>query len=207
MTNDQILQDFIRRYHGTFVNVVDPKKTSSNLYLLEEIQPHPEYIGTLSLHSPEYGRLRINIASEWAVKFPDTPVGVFQHGGQAYYCRRVPRKQYRRGICRDNTRINTVTSAIQNLSSAMSWEILSSAMKRDTFTLKEALTMLNKRTAKSVALANNYAVSLPFADAAGSDMILYSWDVPIARITNTGKLVEVYEKIFTRSISKILEGI
>jgi hypothetical protein len=202
MNQEEIVQDFRRRYEGTFIFVQEPSSTEERLFHVDAVEASYSKLGTIHLNSPEVGRIRINFGSAHTLRFAPTPVGVFQHERDACICRRKPVKQYRRGLCYDNTFLSIVTSLVYKCDLPFHYETVSSAYERKTYTMKEALSMLSTNKYRSVALSNNYSVSLPFTKT--DKYVLLFWDVAIATLYPNGTIHMILENLFAPQVNQIL---
>lgn len=204
MTPAQILEDFRRRYEGTFVFVQEPESDKENLFQIYSVAPDTERLGRLDLVSEELGRIYLNFGSAHTLKFKPVPVGVFQFGNEAYYCRRHPARQYRRGICRDNTTIKPVVNMVyEEYGNTINHSSVKAAFEGKKYTYKEAFTMCGTGKYRSVAIHGDFALSLSLAQS--NDYILFYFDWPIARISPEGKLTLIMEEAYRGHITKLME--
>lgn len=202
MTADEILNDFKRRYESTYVMVQEPNSSEEMLYLVERIEADEHRAAVFHLFSNEVGRIKINYGSAHTVKFVPPPVGVFQYGGDALVCFRLPQKQYRRGICSDNCRIYHTATAITREQGQMDMETISAAFAKKVYQPKEALDILAKGKYRSVALPDNFSLTLSFSEGS-KDYVLFFWTMPVARVNNEGKITSYLEAVFTKQINKL----
>lgn len=199
MTNNEVLQDFIRRYSGTFVFVVFPDSSEENLFHVDNIEPNEDKLATLSLSSPDYGKIIINYGTAHTLKFKYPKSGVYQHGTDACLFRRVPQKQYKHGICTGNSMCApTWQHYARNTGITLSHETLASAFEGKTFKFSEAVKMLASKKYRSVALKDNYSLMLSTTSSEG--YILLFWDYPVAYVTAKGEVQKVLEPAFENSI-------
>jgi len=205
MTNAEILQDFRRRYEGTYVWLSMEDQTKETLVKVARVADDANKVGVLLLDSLEYGSLTINMGSEGhALRFKNPPVGVFQHGVDAYSFVRRPAKQYRRGICADNSTMRNVSAAIVGNRCRFTAQEVLSAYKHQTYSLYEALEMLRRGKARSVALDNNYSISLSFNSSA--DHVVFHWNHPIARCNTGGKITTIYEDVYKSGLGRLFSN-
>ncbi len=129
-----------------------------------------------------------------SLQFRYPPVGVFQCGKEAFIFRRRPARQYRRGICMDNSLLSNVTRFVVGNRAKWNMQEISAAFKHHTFTKSEALTLLGAGKVGSVALPENYALSLSVDMK--PDYLMFHWSNPIARIDASGKFTTVYESSY-----------
>lgn len=205
MTNSEILQDFRRRYEGTFVWLSMEDITKETLVKVTRVEDDAEKVGVLRLDSIEYGSLSINMGSSGhSLKFKYPPVGVFQHDVDALAFTRRPARQYRRGLCADNSTLRNVTASVVSNRARFTPREVASAFEHKTFSTNEALRLLRMGRVRSVALADNFAISLSITGT--SDYIVYHWINPVARCTREGKLTQIMEDIYKPQLRQLFEG-
>lgn len=202
MTHEEIIHDFRKRYEGTYVFVQEPNSTEENLFYVESISADKGKVGALHLTSPVLGTLRLNLGGAHTLKFIQAPVGVFQHGADAYCCQRKPLRQWRRGLCTDNMDIVRATHRIYIKSVSFTHELISSAFTRQTYSLKDAFPLLATLKYRSVALQKNFSVSQPFTTA--PSYVLFFWEVPIATISDKGTLITILDSVYEPNITQFL---
>lgn len=203
MNEAEVLADFRRRYEGTYVFVQSPDSDERHLYKMDYLEPNSSKVAVMQLSSDEVGGIRLNYGTAHTLKFVSAPVGVFQHGTDAFLCQRLPRRQYRRGICSDNTLMVPVTRRIAALyQNGMTWALVNAAFEHKTHTLKEALALLESGKHRSIALSDFLSLSLSSTEH--DDHILFHWDLPIARMAKTGKISHIYEKHMAPQIAQYL---
>lgn len=205
MNQAEILNDFRRRYEGTYVFVKEPDGGESNLFHLDRVEENDEKTGVFHLRSEEIGKIKLNFGSAHTIKFVPAPVGVFQYKTDAHVCQRNPIRQYRRGICSDNTFILPVFySLYEGLNLGWSFEMVQAAFDAKVFTFKDGLELLNTGKMRSVALHDNFALCLSLNENS-PDYILLHWNVPIARVNNAGKVTQHLEGAFTTQVNALVE--
>lgn len=197
-----------RRYEHTYVFVEFPEDHKSlsgkeALFYVDSINTDDSAVGTMCLSSIEYGKISLNLATEYTLKFKYPPVGVFQNGKEAYYFRRLPQRQYARGICSANSTISPVTSGLYATRATMNHESVQAAFNGVTHDLKFALQALEKGF---VSVALDDCFSLCVSMTAAPEHILFFWDIPVARVNKEGKLILTLEEAFSVQINKLLEG-
>ncbi len=192
MTPAEILQDFRRRYEQSYVFVEFPEDNPSmcgkeGLFFVERITGNTSDTGVLHLTSDEYGKIKLNLATDHTIKFMYPPIGVFQNGKQAYYMRRLPNRQYKRGLCSENCRISPVTSRIYEAGrgDGMPFETVAAAFVAHSFSFAAAMDKLNYGECRSVAMHDNF--SLVAAMTAANERLLMFWDCPVAKVTPNPK--------------------
>lgn len=194
MEYSEIVEDFRRRYEGTYVWIQIEEKDEEFLAKICEVVYNGTKIGVIYLDSEEFGNLTINMGSKGhSIKFKYPPVGVFQNGYDAFFFRRIPARQYRRGMCNDNSLIeNIVSEYINGFEATLSESKIKHAFRHNTYSKLAALKLLGKPLYKSIALKNNFALCRSFLQD-GDDHILFHWTNPVARISHEGHLTKVYQ--------------
>jgi hypothetical protein len=105
-------------------------------------------------------RLRQDTDHRVICSFPERKL--FNHNGMALEFTRLPNRQYRRGICKDNVKIySPIRLMINGDGHPWSYEILSNALN-STYPAccEEAIKELQSETAISVALSEKFMISL-----------------------------------------------
>jgi hypothetical protein len=195
VNNAEIVSDFRRRWEGTYVWLFMEKQNEESLVFVEKVADNNDKVATITVNNRKYGGLVLNLGSEeYELRFKYPPVGVFQCGNDSYLFRRRPARQYRRGICADNSLIWNVTRDVVGTRAPFNERSVSAAFEAKKHTLDEALKLLASGY-RSVALHNNLSLSLSMDDT--SNHVLWHWDVPIARVDKAGKPVVIYEKSYT----------
>ena len=191
MSPAEIVNDFRRKYEGTFCWLEVEKATQEALVRVVRVEDHPQKGGTIQLESSKYGNLTLNLASDgYALKFKHPPVGVFQYKQFAFYFMRRPQRQWQRGLCPGNSLLRNVEHNISGNFARFSADEIQAAFDHKVFDPKEALWMLNKQQACSVALPNDFAVSLSFR--LREEFVLFHWRHPVALLDkSTGKVTEI----------------
>lgn len=208
MTPQEILQDFRRRYEQTYVFVQEPGGREQNLFHVDRVEEpsgDKNDLGVINLSSIEVGRIRLNIGSAHTIKFVPPPVGVFQHGNKAVLCKRRPQKQYRRGICNDNTLLMEPVSLIdpQFGRTQFSAEVILAAFEAKQFGIKEGLELLASGKYRSVALTDGFSMCLSLSETS-TDYLLFHLELPVAKVSSDGKVTRLLEAVFEKQISKVL---
>lgn len=205
MNQSEVLHDFQRRYASTYLMVQEPDSEEKILCRCDAIEADAKKVATLKLFSNEMGTIRLNMATKHTLSFVSAPVGVFQHGPDSLMCLRNPRKQYRRGICADNTSIVQIGHAITGSTARanLCLEVLHSAFAATTYSYAEALKMLQSKRYRSVAL-DNY-LTLMQSPTSATGYLLFQWDCPVAKIDEGGKPVHIYEKAMEPQIVQYIK--
>jgi hypothetical protein len=205
MELNEALRDFQVRYEKTFIWVVPPDSTEESLFHVDKITPDDAKIANLTLSSPEFGRIVLNMGTAHTLKFKYPPVGVFQSGTDAQIFRRIPQRQYKRGLCAGNSAFYPVY--VNMMRSNKFPEVLPHALVADAFaatqfSFKDAMCMLRSGRHRSVALQKNFSLMLPMSME--KTYTLMYWETPIAYINqDTGDVHHVIEAAFTKIIEQV----
>lgn len=200
----EVLNDFIRRYDKTFIWVAPPDSSEESLFFVDRITADADKIANLSLSSPEFGKIILNMGTSHTLRFKYPPVGVFQHGTDAFVFRRVPTKQYKHGLCGGNCKTGAVFNRLRGYEGdpELTFDLVADAYSHRVSTFKDSLKMLTSRKYRSVALADNYSIMLSINK--DKNYILMYWDLPIAIIDpSNGDIAVVLEAAFNKNISSI----
>jgi len=200
LNNAEVVQDFRRRYEGTFVWLKMEEKNKEVLVKVRQVEDSYSKIGVLHLDSEEFGAISLNMGSDGhSIQFKYPPVGVFQYKKDAYLFRRRPARQYQRGICGGNSIMMNVTRNLVGPITRWTMDEVRAAFDHKTFEKKEALSLLKNRKVRSVALYDNYALCLSLND--NPDHLLFHWNSPIAQVNEDGKVTSVLEESYKRFLT------
>lgn len=206
MTNSEVIQDFSRRWQGTFVwlDIADREEELVKVDLVEETGGSK--IATMHLSSDTLGKFQINFGSDGhQLRFKYPPVGVFQHETDAMVFYRRPQRQYRRGICPDNSVLFNVTRNVVGNRSRWNHAEIRDAFEHETYSVKEALKMLKVGGFRGVALRDNFTLTQTLFE--NPDYVLWHWVHPIARVDSKGKLTVLMEEDYRPTVQFLLEDI
>jgi len=162
MTPEEIVRDFKTRYQNTFVFAKSPDKDKEILCRVDGIASHRDRQAVIQLSSNEYGKLMINLASNYELKFRFPNVGSFQYGRDSFYITRLaPHRQYQRGLCASNHRIGFCADGVNPMGehpTRFSLDMVEAAFRQEKYRGDEAFHMLMKETHRSVAIANRFSM-------------------------------------------------
>lgn len=202
MNTAEIIQDFRRRYEGTFCWLEMEELTKETLVRVTRVEDSASKGGVLHLDSSDFGTLTVNIASEgYALRFKYPPVGVFQHDADALQFTRRPQRQYARGICTGNSVLRNVTANFVGNRARFTASEVRSAFEHKTFSVADALFELSRGRVRSIALDNNFSISLSVT--LDPDYIVYHWIYPVARLNKHGKITRIYSEIYKKSLQEL----
>ena len=206
MNNEEIVQDFRRRYEGTFVMVCAEQRGIKVLGKMQRVRPDEERFATLEVATRELGTIQMNMGSEeYQIKFEFPQPGVFQCGDQAVGFIRRAEKQYQRGLSAGNSRMLTATASIVGNSINLDMVSVQAAFDHKTYPLGAALAMFKLSHAKSVALRDNYSITLPFRPNSNQHFIFHNYSL-VAACDDKGKLTRLYQPLYEKAITELLNG-
>lgn len=199
----EIIRDLTRRYSNSFVHVEAPSGEES-LFFVDSITEDADKGARIQLSSPEVGKITINLGSAHTLKFKYPPVGVFQHGKDAFLFRRRPERQYTHGLCDGNSDLRLVLGQYaRHPDAGLSFEKLISAFNPECYRYGDAVRMLQSGKYRSVALHRNFTLSLSITAAEGYTLMY--WDQPIASTDKDGEISVMYDKSFTVAVAQLKE--
>lgn len=207
MNNDEIVQDFRRRYEGTFVHVVSEQKGIRVLAKMAAVKADPENLAKLDLRTAEFGTISTNLGSEeYQIRFDYPQVGVFQFRKEAIIYQRKPERQYTRGLSVANASF-VLTHSVLSGRGGVSLDLHSVKAAFDHITLSwaEAMKGMDSKKYRSVALRNNFSVSLPFSKDK-KHFVVWQGLEPVAVVTQSGLIVRMLEPVYKSLLEEILRG-
>jgi hypothetical protein len=205
MNNDEIVADFRRRYEGAFVQVLAEDKGVKTIGKMQRVRADPERFATLEIATSEYGLIQMNMGSdEYQIKFNFPQAGTFQCGIDAFIFERKAEKQYQRGLSSGNGRFTSVTAGLVGNVASMSLDAVKAAFDHKQYNLKAALAMLKGGTYRSVALVDNFAITLPMTT--GGSYFIWHRGTLVAGVDADGGVTKMYEPVFGKAITELIHG-
>lgn len=200
MNNAEVLSDFRRRWEGTFVWLAMEGRADELVYI-NSVDENSTKIATINLTSDRIGKLALNFGSEGhSLQFRYPPVGVFQYEKDAYVFYRRPTRQYRRGICADNSTLMNVTRNLCGNRTRWSPMEVRAAFEHETYSIATALTLLEKGY-KGVALDGNFSLTQSMFDT--PDYVLWHWMSPVARVNKNGVVSNILESSYKDMVNRM----
>jgi len=204
MSNEEIIADFRRRYEGTFVQLCAEQKGIKVIGKMKKIRPDAERLATLEIETTEFGTLQMNMGSEeYQIKFAFPPAGVFQYRTDAFIFERRAEKQYQRGLSSSNSQLRSVTAPVIGNIAVFTVETVKAAFEHKQFPLHAAMAAFKAGTARSVALNNNFAISLPFS---GTSHCLWHRQMLVGTVDGNGRLSKMFEPAFEKAVMELTNG-
>lgn len=200
MNDAEVIADFQRRWEGTFV-WLDIEGRNEELVYLQSVEHSYTKVATLNLTSDKIGKLSLNFGSDGhALKFLYPPVGVFQFQKDAYVFYRKPSRQYRRGICTDNSIMWNVTRNLAGNRCRWTPAEVRAAFDHETYSVDKAMIMLDQGY-KGVALDGNFSITQSLFET--PEYVLWHWTNPVARVDKKGKVSRLYENGYKAMITQL----
>lgn len=164
MTPAEVIRDFKTKYLNTFVHLKQPDGREF-LCKVDAIQDNRDRQAVIQLSSLEHGKVVINFASDYELKFKFPNSGSFQFGKDSYFIhRRAPHRQYARGCNAANHFIGRCTRVVPNGDEPdPTWtlELVEAAFKPEKFRGSDAVALLKRGKHRSVALSGFFSLTQP----------------------------------------------
>ena len=206
MNNGEILQDFRRRYENTYIKVCVEQKGIEAVGFLYKVSGDDDKFARMEIKTAEFGVIQTTFGSEeYQIKFESPPTGAFQHGSDSILFRRRPERQYTRGICSGNSILTHCHANITGNGASFTIERIKAAFQHRTLSFKEAMAGLRAGLYRSVALKDNFSISLPMSKDKPNHLV-WHWGAVVASVDGNGKLVRVYEPVFEKVLSEVIHG-
>lgn len=142
-------RDIQKYYQGTYVKFAEFGDT---LHYIENVT-QDEITG--KDENKDDFVLYLHDSQEYVFEYLLPHKAVFQYGGDAYLLQRIPARQYKRGLCQENTSFTKVTSGERQ---SLSWQLMTAyTNKQKYFSLKEAIYGKGKMRSLAVTNRMSYA--------------------------------------------------
>lgn len=206
MTNEEIVNDFRRRYEGTFVQLCAEQRGVKVLGRITRVRADPERLANLEIQTRELGTVQMNIGSEeYQVKFEFPQPGIFQYKEWAIGFVRRAEKQYQRGLSAGNSRVMTSAGTIIGQAVSLDMNTVQAAFDHKTYNLRDGMKMLGDLNVKSVALHDNYSVCLPMRRDGTNHFIFHNYTL-VGACDAKGKLTRVYQPVYKKPLTELFNG-
>lgn len=203
MNVNEIVHDFSRRYADTYVLVKFPGDESENVFHVDQVVNDDDHGAVLQLSSNKYGSIKLNLATGHEILFRYPAVDTFQHGKDSLYFRRVPARQYRRGLCNANAGFYLCTSNTALFDPPRwDWDLVNSAYHPRKYSFEKAVELLNSGKYRSVALTQT-GFSLSLSVTAETSYMLFYFDLLVGRYHPETKQCVVVENAFHTVVKEI----
>jgi len=169
LNKDMAIDEMRKKYENTHLVLIKPDKT-------EHLVTYKCYDNGFHFFKDELGvdiKLRHETDYKVVCMFPERRL--FNHEGVALEFIRLPNRQYKRGVCKDNVRIYSPVRAIwQTDGHPWSLTTLRSALYPEyPATCQEAIDKLKKNEIVSIALNEKFMLSLSFTTAKNAFYLFY----------------------------------
>lgn len=202
MNTAEIVREFSRKYAGTFFFTAASKESEQTLIRCDHIETERGGKPVMSCEGYGVGKLTFKIPSEQVFSFKMPPCGVWQFGPSAYEVSRLPHRQWQRGICSKNTGVaHTLGKVFSSLAGQLSLDSVHAFFRQQTFTFREALTMLASKKYVSVALGNGF--SLGQTSQEKGYLLCYGTDV-IATVSAGGIIERLFSDAFLKQVNQLV---
>lgn len=188
----QFADDINKYYRNTFVKF---KETGDTLYYIRDVS-HRMIRGT-DQDGTEF-ELYLSDEHPYEVDYVLPNKSFFQLAKSACLLQRIPAKQYRRGLCPENTRVTRIGKTGNLVSVDLSFDVLKAFVAKQSFP-SLATVLLQKSKPISVALSPRFAyvpeVGLIVADT-----------TPIAAIDKKEKTIVMLHSIFKPEVQELVKN-
>ena len=195
----QLNTDFQQRYEGSYIRIRFPHTPNKVVFYVDKITLGTSY-PLLHLINDTYGRIQLNYDSETDMFFKHPPTGYFWHQQKlALFYRKLSTRQWRRGVCANNSQITSDYSYIISIPTiGLTTECLDSAYKREIVTFSKAYKLIQTQQALSVPFSYKFSLGLNITEK--TTPIIWFETTPIAEIYNEGSVIMVHEKHFMQEV-------
>jgi hypothetical protein len=185
--------DINRYYRGTYVKF---KETGDRLFYIRDVGPQ-RVTGT-DEEGTEF-ELFLNHDDPYEVDYVLPHKSYFQLNKRACMLQRVPAKQYRRGICGENTRLTALGKTGNLVQVEIGFDALKAFVSKQAFpSIKTVLTMKNKPL--SVAISPRFA----FVPETGQ---IYTDLLAVAVVSKKDNRVTVTREIFRPEVTQFVSDL
>ena len=186
-------EDIHRYYRCTYVKF---KEMGDRLFYIRDVSVN-QVRGT-DEEGTEF-ELYLNHDDPYEVDYVLPHKSYFQFNKRACMLQRIPAKQYRRGLCGENTRLTAVGKTGNLVNVDIGFDVLKAFVSKQAFpSIKTVLTMKNKPL--SVALSPRFA----FVPETGQ---IYADQHAIATVDKKQQRVSIHREIFRPEILKFVSDL
>jgi len=187
-----LAEDINKYYRHTFVKF---KETGDTLYYIRDVN-HRMIRGT-DQDGTEF-ELYLSEDHPYEVDYVLPNKSFFQLAKSACLLQRIPAKQYRRGLCAENTRITRIGTTGNLVSMDLSFDVLKAFVGKQTFpSLSVVLT--KKMKSASIALSSRFAY-VP------SNGIIFADLMPVAQVDKKERKITMLYNIFKPEIVELAKN-
>ena len=186
-------EDIHRYYRCTYVKF---KEMGERLFYIRDVG-HSLVRGT-DEDGTEF-ELYLNHDNPYEVDYVLPHKSYFQYAKRACMLQRIPAKQYRRGLCAENTRLTALGKAGGLVNVDIGFDVLKAFVSKQAFpSIKTILTMKNKPL--SVALSPRFA----FVTEPG---LIVADQLTVATVDKKQQQVTIHQKIFRPEIMNLIKDL
>jgi hypothetical protein len=186
-------EDIHRYYRCTYVKF---KEMGDRLFYIRDVN-HSIVRGT-DEDGTEF-ELYLNHDDPYEVDYVLPHKSYFQYAKRACMLQRVPAKQYRRGLCAENTRLTAIGKTGNLVNIDIGFDVLKAFVTKQAFpSIKTVLTMKNKPL--SVALSPRFA----FAPEPG---LIIADQLTVATVDKKQQKVTIHREIFRPEVLKFVNDL
>ena len=187
-----LADDINKYYRHTFVKF---KETGDTLYYIRDVN-HRLIRGT-DQDGTEF-ELYLSDEHPYEVDYVLPNKSFFQLAKSACLLQRIPAKQYRRGLCTENTRITRVGKTGNLVALDLSFDVLKAFVGKQTFPSLSTVLM-QKTKPVSVALSSRFAY-VP------ENGIIFADLTPVAQLNKKEKTIVMLHNIFKPEIEEFTKN-
>lgn len=184
-------EDISKYYRHTYVKF---KETGDTLYYIRDVN-HRMIRGT-DQDGTEF-ELYLSDDHPYEVDYVLPNKSFFQLAKSACLLQRIPAKQYRRGLCSENTRITRIGKTGNLVSLDLSFDVLKAFVSKQTF--PSLATVLMKKAPVSVALSPRFAY-VPEIGAILADLNI------VAYVDKKEKKIKMVHQIFKPEVQELAKN-
>jgi hypothetical protein len=184
-------EDISKYYRHTYVKF---KETGDTLYYIRDVN-HRMIRGT-DQDGTEF-ELYLSDDHPYEVDYVLPNKSFFQLSKSACLLQRIPAKQYRRGLCSENTRITRIGKTGNLVSLDLSFDVLKAFVSKQTF--PSLATVLMKKAPVSVALSPRFAY-VPEIGAILADLNI------VAYVDKKEKKIKMVHQIFKPEVQELAKN-
>lgn len=187
----EFAEDISKYYRHTYVKF---KETGDTLYYIRDVN-HRMIRGT-DQEGTEF-ELYLSEEHPYEVDYVLPNKSFFQLAKSACLLQRIPAKQYRRGLCNENTRITRIGKTGNLVSLDLSFDVLKAFVSKQTF--PSLATVLIKKAPISVALSPRFAY-VPEISAILADLNI------VAYVDKKEKKINMVHQIFKPEVQELAKN-
>lgn len=185
-------EDINKYYRHTFVKF---KETGDTLYYIRDVNHH--LIRGTDQDGTEF-ELYLSNEHPYEVDYVLPNKSFFQLAKSACLLQRIPAKQYRRGLCHENTRITRIGKAGNLVALDLSFDVLKAFVAKQQFPSLKTI-LLQKAKPVSIALSPRFAY-VPDANAIFADT------TAVAFVDKKEKTILMIHPIFKPEIQELAKN-